>query len=255
MMVDELASSLDISGQDDLRCVTCFNRTDLIKSRDAVLSVSLPGCPELFKVTACTTSELHINYRALNWDRAVAEWPYLAALPPPPPSDAKIQIIIGMDVVRAHLHREVIEPPPGVDGPIAIRTDVGWCYVGPVDQSFIHPSSSWNVMRFGATSPPSISSSDASSESSSTIHWPKKSPKKKQGTKHPLKIPRNAKSRPAVQPANSGLNHPTKTHLIPWSCDDSSTEIFAFNRPPVPPDKIRNRGGPFRTVSLPTGLS
>lgn len=71
-----------------------------------------------------------MDRRILDWDRAKEKWPYLAHLPSPLPPNGDIGAIIGMDFLH-------IEPPEGVDGPYAVRTDLGRCVIGPVDENYI----------------------------------------------------------------------------------------------------------------------
>ena len=109
----------------------------MLSSREVNFDVSAPGSVTTFNVDAYTTPELNLDRSTLNWKKARKAWPYLNEVPPPAPPNCDIGLLIGMDVVNAHLQRRVISPPEGVDGPHAVQTDLGWCVIGPVPRDFI----------------------------------------------------------------------------------------------------------------------
>ena len=80
---------------------------------------------------AYTTPELNLDRSTLNWKKALKVWPNLNEVPPPAPPNCDIGLLLGMDIVNAHLQRRIISPPKGVDDPHAVQTDLDWCVIGP----------------------------------------------------------------------------------------------------------------------------
>ena len=110
----------------------------MLSSREVNFDVSAPGSAKTFNVDAYTTPELNLDRSTLNWKKALETWPYLNEVPPPAPPNCDIAgLLIGMDVVSAHLQRRIISLPKGIDGPHAVQTDLGWCVIGPVHRDFI----------------------------------------------------------------------------------------------------------------------
>lgn len=139
---DDVAAALGVPGRNrPLRFNTFHSSDPYLHSREANFEVAIPGSSEFFNVDAYTTPELNLDRSTLNWKLAKEKWPYLAGLPPPAPPDCDIGVLIGMDVINAHIQREIISPPPGMEGPYAVRTDLGWCFIGPVHQDYVCSSS------------------------------------------------------------------------------------------------------------------
>ena len=86
----------------------------------------------LFQVRAYTTPELNIRTRRSEWRADPIRWSYLNGIQCPDVSDSEVTVLIGMNVVAAHLQLETRSPPVGRDGPHAIRTHLGWCLIGPI---------------------------------------------------------------------------------------------------------------------------
>ena len=152
LLREDSAAALRVPGRNrPTRFNTFHNKDPFVQSWMADFEIAIPGGSVICSVVGYTTPELHLDCHTLDWDRAIVKRPYLASLPAPAPPNCDIGALIGMDVVRAHLQRDLIEPPAGVDGPYAIKTDLGWCVIGPVDDSYI----SSNVLKTPASPTPS----------------------------------------------------------------------------------------------------
>ena len=57
-------------------------------------------------------------------------WPYLRGLGIPSVDASKIDVLIGLDQVKAHIQLSVKKPPRSTVGPTAFLTKLGWCLGG-----------------------------------------------------------------------------------------------------------------------------
>jgi hypothetical protein len=135
---DDLAAALGLPGENrQVRFNTFHSADPMLSSREVNFDVSAPHSDKKFNIDAYTTPRLNLDRSTLNWEKARRAWPYLNEVPPPAPPNCDIGLLIGMDVVSAHLQRRIISPPQGVDGPHAVQTELGWCVIGPVHRDFI----------------------------------------------------------------------------------------------------------------------
>ena len=88
-------------------------------------------------VDALSVPALNVTRRsALNWTDLCGKWEHLSDLPCHVVERADVAVLIGMDVVPAHLQFEVRVPPSSSNAPHAVRTRLGWLIVGPVSNQF-----------------------------------------------------------------------------------------------------------------------
>ena len=82
---------------------------------------------------ALIMAKLNVSDRKLNWPKEKMRWEHLKQLPVGAVDSTLIKILIGMDIVDAHLPLEVRRPPLNVTGPYGLRTPLGWSIVGKVE--------------------------------------------------------------------------------------------------------------------------
>ena len=111
---------------------TSHGRDPIIQSGIVNFELTAPGMETVFQVKAYTTPELNIRTRRSEWKADPERWSYLNGIHCPDVNDSQVTVLIGMNVVAAHLQLETRSPPAGQDGPHAIRTQLGWCLIGPI---------------------------------------------------------------------------------------------------------------------------
>ena len=57
-------------------------------------------------------------------------WPHLAGIKFPCVNQDDVTVLVGIDVVGAHLDSKIRPPPPHLNGPAAFETPFGWCLGG-----------------------------------------------------------------------------------------------------------------------------
>jgi len=109
LLREDIAAALHVPGRNrPTRFNTFHNKEPFVQSRMVDFEIAIPGGSVICTVVGYTTPELHLDCHTLDWDRAVVKWPYLASLPAPGPPNCDIGALIGIDVVRAHLQRDLM---------------------------------------------------------------------------------------------------------------------------------------------------
>ena len=130
---EDVANLLHLDGPtEEVKFRTFHGKDPSLKTRK--VSFNIAPCDEdsfLQVVDARTVPNLNVSRRpTVRWSEAREKWKHLSDLPWHAMERSEVTVLIGMDVVDAHIQLEVRRPPTGVVAPHGVRTQLGWSVVG-----------------------------------------------------------------------------------------------------------------------------
>ncbi len=135
----DLAAKLNLLQRDShVKIMTIHGRNSKLGTKTTSFTITSLDHSVIYDVErVLVITKLNVEWQKFNWPKEKSKWDHLKQLPVAAVDSSQIKILIGMDIMEAHLPLEVRRPTPNQVELYGLWTPLDWSIVRRIDEKLV----------------------------------------------------------------------------------------------------------------------